>query len=168
MRKEDTAFAKTLAKRLRSFDLNKHPLLGIQDDDAQKTLIFQMVESIRRTRFVQQVAQRSIAPSRKDPDSEYFDPVRAAILCKLEGDVDEAAWLVFLFVHFGKNGKSGYRLIADVYGRLGSGETWTWQAVVSDPIGFRHWLHDNQAHLGTVDGVHRGFGNHRKYQSLHA
>ncbi len=51
MRKEDKALAKTLAKRLKSFEAKVHALPGIQDDDAQSTLIFQMIESFRRTRF---------------------------------------------------------------------------------------------------------------------
>ncbi|MBB6147315.1 hypothetical protein HNQ77_005311 [Silvibacterium bohemicum] len=168
MRKEDLVFAKATSKRLEAFEANVHPLPGIEDEEARRTFIFQIVESIRRIRFVQQVSNRSIAESRKDPATDYFDPVRAAILYKQVGDIDEASWLVFLFVHFGKNVKSGYRLIADVYGRLGHGRVWTWAEVSKDPLEFRHWLDKNQQNLKTLGGIHRGFGNHRKYQSLDA
>ena len=168
MRKEDLVFAEETAKRLKAFEVKTHPLPGIDDGDARRTFIFQIVESIRRIRFVHQVSQRPIAESRKNAGSEYFDPVRAAILHKQAGDVDEASWLVFLFVHFGKNAKSGYRLIADVYGKLGQGGDWTWAEVSKNPLAFRHWLDENQESLKTSDGIHRGFGNHRKYQSLDA
>jgi len=168
MRKEDLVFTKATSRRLKTFEANIHPLPGIEDEEARRTFIFQIVESIRRIRFVQQVSQRSIAESRKNPATEYFDPVRAAILHKQVGEIDEASWLVFLFVHFGKNAKSGYRLIADVYGRLGQGTDWTWSEVSKDPLEFRHWLDKNQQSLKTSGGIHRGFGNHRKYQSLDA
>ncbi|MDE3105920.1 MAG: hypothetical protein KGK08_12165 [Acidobacteriota bacterium] len=168
MRKEDLVFAKATSRRLKTFEANIHPLPGIEDEEARRTFIFQIVESIRRIRFVQQVSQRSIAESRKNPATEYFDPVRAAILHKQAGEIDEASWLVFLFVHFGKNTKSGYRLIADVYGRLGQGVIWTWAEVGKDPLAFRHWLDKSQQNLKTSGDIHRGFGNHRKYQSLDA
>src|ERR1039458_727084 len=168
MRKEDLIFAKAISKRLNAFDEKVHPLPGIEDEDARRTFIFQIVESVRRIRFVQEVSKRSIAESRKDPSTEYFDPVRAAILHKREGELDEASWLVFLFVHFGKNATSGYRLIADVYGKMGQGGVWTWAQVSQDPLAFRHWLDKNQQNLKTSDHIHRGFGNHRKYQSLDA
>jgi hypothetical protein len=127
-----------------------------------------LIESIRRIRFVHQVAERPIAESRKNPATEYFDPIRAAILYKRAGNIDEACWLVFLFVHFGKNAQSGYRLIADIYGKLGQGRTWKWTHVSKDVLAFRHWLDKNQQSLKSSGKIHRGFGNHRKYQSLDA
>lgn len=168
MRNDDLFFARQTFKRLRSFEANIHPLPGIADDPARQTFIFQIVESIRRIRFVHQVSQRPLGESRKDPATVYFDPIRAAILYKRAGEIDEACWLVFLFVHFGKNIKSGYRLIADVYGKLGQGGIWTWVEAVKDTFAFRHWLDKNQQNLKTSDDIHRGFGNHRKYQSLDA
>lgn len=168
MRKEDLAFASEIYNRLNTFDKSVHALPGISAKDAKLTFIFQIIESVRRIRFIQQISQRPIVESRKDPLSEYFDPVRAAILYGGAGDLEEACWLVFLFVHFGKNLKSGYRLIADVYGRLGRGKTWTWKRVSDDPFEFRHWLDKHQSNLKSQGSKHRGFGNHRKYQSLDA
>ena len=168
MRKEDLIFARVTSKRLENYETTVHPLPGIEMDNARRTFVFQIVESVRRIRFVKEVASRPIAMSRMNPSTEYFDPVRAAILCKSTGDIEEAFWLVFLFVHFGKNSKSGYRLIADVYGRLGQGGIWTWSEVSKDPLAFRHWLDANQQRLKTTGTTHRGFGNHRKYQSLDA
>jgi hypothetical protein len=76
------------------------------------------------------------------------------------GEVDEAFWLVFLSVHFGKHAKDGWRLARDVYGALG-GTPWTWVRVSDDLAGFRQWL---DVHQGTLRN--RRFSNHRKYQSL--
>jgi hypothetical protein len=171
LRKDDVAFAKATARRLAAFEANVHPLPGLHAENAKATFIFQIVESIRRIRFVQQISHREIAQSRKNPASEYFDPIRGAMLYFQEGDVDEASWLVFLFVHFGKHSKSGYQLIRDVYGKFGKagkGGIWTWESVSSDPMAFRHWLDENQRALRKTETQHRGFGNHRKYQSLDA
>jgi hypothetical protein len=123
-----------------------------------------MIDSIRRIEFVTTVRSRPIDPSRCDPASPTFDPIRAAILHLRAGRIDEAGWLVFLFVHFGINLKSRYRLIQDVYGGLGQ-MRWDWAAVSHDPIGFRQWLSRNNDELKARGGK---FGNHHKYQSLDA
>ncbi len=168
MRKNDILFAHETSKRLSEFGTKVHQLPGIGQESAKLTFLFQIIESVRRIRFVHQVSQREIAQARKAPSSDLFDPIRAAILYKKTDDLDEAAWLVFLFVHFGKNLKSEYRLLADVYGKLGQTKYWTWNEVSEDPLSFRHWLDRNQRNLKTVGGKHRAFGNHRKYQSLNA
>jgi hypothetical protein len=167
MRNDDLALAKLLEQRLDIFSRTIHPVPGISTREYKSTFVFQLIESVRRTRFVQEVAKRQISDLRKDPTSELFDPLRAAILYLREGALDEAAWLVFLFVHFGKNAKSGYRLIRDVYGKLGSRSKWDWKSVSKNPESFRHWLDKNMPKLRSGD-AHRAFGNHRKYQSLDA
>jgi hypothetical protein len=143
-------------------------LPGIESDAALGTFVFQIIESVRRIRFISQIDARPISPERLNPNSELFDPIRAALIRRRHGDLDEAGWLVFLFTHFGKNLKSGYQLIRDVYGRLGAANPWNWNAVANDVWHFRHWLGRNQAALKTDVHAHRGFGNHRKYQSLDA
>jgi hypothetical protein len=96
-----------------------------------------------------------------------FDPVRGAIFRMRQGENDEAFWLVFIFVHFGKHRQDGYQLARDIYGRLGEQPPWTWEQVSRDPRAFREWLHSQQDTL-KHDGVRRRFGNHRKYESLDA
>jgi hypothetical protein len=96
-----------------------------------------------------------------------FDPVKAAILHMRSGRTDDAFWLVFVFVHFGKHVRDGYQLARDIYGRLGGAPAWDWDHVSDDPRGFREWLHQVQDRL-RGDGVRRRFGNHRKYESLEA
>jgi hypothetical protein len=127
----------------------------------------QLVESIRRLKFVAVLRTRKLSDRRADPDDELFDPLRAAILRQRQGDIEESFWLVFLSVHFGKNPRGGWRYVREIYGRLGDGSRWDWARTSVDPQGFRAWL---AAHLAELKrkGVPGGFGNHRKYQSLDA
>jgi hypothetical protein len=167
MRKEDLKLVPLYKSRLRSFSKTTHSLVGIGDPKAEDVFIFQMIESIRRIRFIKQVSERHISLARKDPDNDLFDPVRAAMLHHAAGDLEEACWLIFLFTHTGKNIKSGYQLLRDIYGKLGTHKVWTWATVSKDPLAFRHWLDKNMPSLRASD-KHRAFGNHRKYQSLDA
>ncbi len=75
------------------------------------------------------------------------------------GNLDEAAWLVFLMTHFAKPADSGWLRLRDVYGMLGNG-LWDWPSVSGNPAAFDTWLAANWISI-------RGkFGNHRKYESL--
>ncbi|MGH9895455.1 MAG: hypothetical protein ACREA0_26415, partial [bacterium] len=89
------------------------------------------------------------------------------VLRQRQGQIDEAFWLVFLSVYFGKNRRTGWRLARDVYGGFGSG-LWDWVRISSRPEDFRQWLAAHQATLRGGDGIARRFGNHRKYESLDA
>jgi hypothetical protein len=129
-----------------------------------KVLVQQVIDSLRRIEFAHLIRDTRVDPARADPANEIFDPLRAAVYWSRRGDLDEAAWLIFLFVHFGKHPKDGYRLLRDIYGGLG-GVRWTWQTVSASPDAFRRWLTVNSDTLKS-DGVKRRFGNHRKYESL--
>lgn len=83
-------------------------------------LFAQLVESVRRVRYVTTVRQRTLSPLRTDPSSALFDPIKAAIMHLQRGDRDEASWLVFLSVHFGRALKSGSALGREVYAGTGS------------------------------------------------
>lgn len=119
----------------------------------------QMVASLRRLDYTRHLLGRDISAERADPSSVLFDPERAAIFHARAGRIDEAFWLTFLSVHFGKNLKHGWKRVRDVYSGLGSGH-WTWARVSADPSAFREWLRQNR------DRIDGGFGNHRKYESL--
>jgi hypothetical protein len=156
-----------LTDRLDHYEAANGPLPGIVEPERRTAFIEQLVDSVRRTLYFEDVLKRPSGTSVADPAAEAFDPLRAAILQERAGNRDEAFWLVFLFVHFGKHRQSGWRLIADIYGRLGGGPLWSWDAVTANVDAFRDWLDDN------VDSIrelkpHRGFGNHRKYESLAA
>lgn len=75
--------------------------------------------------------------------------------------------MVFLFVHFGKHHRAGWRYAREVYGRLGDGSRWDWASTSANPSSFRGWLAAHQGELRR-EGIPRGFGNHRKYESLDA
>ena len=93
-----------------------------------------------------------------------FDPIRAAVLQFRVRNLDEACWLAFLSVHFGRHPVAGYRYAREFYSALGQRAPWTFSTVVADIPGMRNWLNQNELHLRR--GNNRGFGNHRKYLSL--
>ena len=148
-----------LATALKDFSENQRNLPGVVADATRETLAIQMVASLRRLDYTDNIRSRDLSPNRADPRSPMFDPERAAVWHARAGRVDEAVWLVFLATHFGKHGVHGWRLVRDVYSGLGDG-IWTWERVSSDPAAFRSWLRANQHRVGG------GFGNHRKYESL--
>lgn len=168
MSKRDIERRAFLKQRLQEYRADGGACGGIEEESFRGALIEQLIESIHRVEVVQLIASRDISPLRSDPNSLLFDPLKAAVLAQKHSDPEEAFWLVFLFVHFGKNGKSGWRLLRDVYGALGSNQPWDWARVSADPSTFTAWLRASESVLRGDDGVRRGFGNHRKYESLSA
>lgn len=164
MKPREQARAKELDVKLINFDSEKRRLPGIGNPVVRSIFVLQLIDSLRRVEYAHFIRDTKIDPARKDPAAPIFDPLRAAVLYMREGRFDEAFWLIFLFVHFGKHPVDGWRLVQDIYGGLGSG-TWTWERVSADPAAFGIWLADNQRRL-TGDGVTRRFGNHRKYETL--
>jgi hypothetical protein len=165
MRPRDRAQARRLVAALRAFGKAGNSAPGIRSAASRAAFVEQLLESIRRVSFPVVVASRPISPLRREPTTTFFDPIRAAILCARSGKTEEAFWLVFLSVHFGKHARSGWQYVRSVYGRLGTGERWDWSAVSADPEAFRTWLQEHEQALRATGG---GFGNHRKYQSLSA
>jgi hypothetical protein len=153
--------ADRLEAGLVDFSANQRALSGVADPAARKPLAMQMVASLRRLDYSRVISNRDISPDRGDPHSPLFDPERAAVFHLRAGRLDEAFWLVFLSVHFGKNLKHGWRMLREVYSGLGTG-TWTWARVSADPAAFRAWLLANQNQIGG------GFGSHRKRESVRA
>jgi hypothetical protein len=148
-----------------AFDRGQRRLPGIEKPESRQVLNQQLLESVHRVQFVEVIRGRSLSHRRVDPDDEMFDPLKAAILRQRAGDIEEAFWLVFLFVHFGKNPRGGWRYVREVYGRLGDGGRWNWITISANPKGFRAWLCANNEQLRRPGG---GFGNHRKRESLDA
>ena len=167
MRPGDRELARQLEERLLAHEHNVRPLPGIRESANRMAFLEQLVESIRRIKFVQTIRTRPLSARRSDPNDQLFDPLKAAILHQRSGEIEEAFWLVFLFVHFGKNARGGWRFAREVYGRVGEGMCWNWTRVSSDTTGFREWLHAHETELKR-EGVPGGFGNHRKFQSLDA
>jgi hypothetical protein len=150
-----------LDRALLKFSNEDTALLGVRDAPARQTLAKQMIASLRRLDYTAIMINRNIHPDRASPDSDLFDPERAALFHSRNGNPDEAIWLIFLSVHFGKHAKHGWRLLREVYSGLGAAR-WTWERTSARPDAFRKWLRTNRANLRGV------FGNHRKYETLNA
>ena len=168
MRPKDQENFNQLVAQLEDFHAVIRPLPGLIYDERRNTFVEQIIESLHRVEYVRVIRRRNLVLASGSPSSDAFNPLKAALLALRNNQLDEACWLVFLFVHFGKNSRSGWRLLRDVYGRLGGNDRWDWATVSADVDTFKEWLYENQATLRGGDGIHRGFGNHRKYESLGA
>ena len=167
VRPRELELFRRLEAGLRSFQEVRFSLPGISSSASSDTLIEQMIESIRRIKYVEVMRMRQISERRTDPNDSIFDPLKASVVFQRKGQLDDAFWMVFLFVHFGKNVRGGWEYARRVYGRLGSQDRWNWRNTSVDPNAFSEWL---STHRGLIESQSRpgGFGNHRKYQSLDA
>ena len=150
---------KTLTAKLGQFP---GPLPGLKGTSHLQTFVRRLEESERRSRFFSCISQRPGADPSKVAASG-FDPLKSAVWYRNSGDLDEACWLVFLSVHFGKHRTQKWALVREVYN--GQGSRWTWKRTSADTSGFRAWFSKNHelVRVGSGGGL---FGNHRKYESL--
>ena len=167
MRGNYAADAQRIGRSLDAYEASNRPLPGILDPEARRTFIEQVVDSEQRVKYFARLQTRALDPTSVDPTEPGFDPLKAAIIHRDAGQYDEAVWLCFLFVHFGKHRRARWRYLRDIYGRLGQGGLWNWNSTSNDINAFRYWLDDNQDALMAAPGP-QGFGNHRKYESLKA
>jgi len=135
---------------------------GINSDQTLNCFIEQIIDSDRRIRYVNVIRDKSHDQSVCDPRTTSFDPLKAAAWHRSNDNNDEAFWLIFLAIHFGKNLRTGWGLVKGIYGSLNNGAIWTWERVVNDPDAFETWI------LNNLDGLKLSgkYGNHRKYESL--
>lgn len=166
MNRHDLASMAGLNDSLVRFEREQALLPGIRHPQCRDVFIRQLIDATRKVRCISLLGERPIASQRANPGSDLFDPLMAALGHRNAGLFDEACWLVFLSVHFGKHRMSKWRFVKEVYGRLGEPLHWTWNAVSADPRGFRDWLREK--HEVLLRGSQRGFGNSRKYQSMDA
>lgn len=171
MRPRDILLYQTLEQELINYSNNERELVGVASPQYRDILIQQIIDSMRRVEYVYTISDRAVCSARADPSSEMFDPLKASVYFRQHDQIEEAFWLAFLTVHFGKSGDSGWRLARDIYGRLREGSHWTWERTSSNPAHFSQWLRENYQTLranGPIgsDGVVRKFGNHRKYETL--
>lgn len=165
MRPQDRQRAQRLNAALLEHDAAVRPLPGIASAGRRAVLVEQMIDSMRRVEYAKRLSSTKISEDRADPSNPVFHPLKAAVFHYRRGNIDEAFWLVFLFVHFGRDRGGGWRYISGVYGKLGRGGFWDWEAVSADTDEFRNWLATNNVALTSTGG---SFGNHRKYMSLNA
>jgi len=165
LRLKDAENAQRLEKTLIEFSDNVQFMRGIQPDENRLALVEQLIESIRRVDYVYVIREQEHNSERANPNSELFDPLKAAVIYRNSGNIDEACWLTFLSIHFGKHKNTGWRLARDIYGALEGEEIWSWDRVIDRPGGLANWLVENYETL-VADGTPRHFGNHRKYETL--
>ncbi|RQU81940.1 hypothetical protein DF049_00435 [Burkholderia cenocepacia] len=166
MAKNDQNLKALLAQQLQSYRVNGKALPGIANPAALDTLVRQMIESVHRVQYVRRIRDNKdkISQRRTDPKDDMFDPIRAAVWHADRGNLDEAFWIVFLFVACGKSAKTGYALIRMVYGAFQDKFTWTWEQYHQNPNGFSLWLHQRLPAIQKHGGFQ--FGNHRQYESI--
>jgi hypothetical protein len=165
MKESERNLAERLAEGFSNFETDSGALPGLIQIGRRDTLVRQIVDSDRRNRYVAYLLGSDLGASRTDPRSTYFDPLKASIIHTRNGDTDEAFWMVFLFVHFGRHARGGWRYAAEVYGGAGPEQVWTWTCIVGDVEGFRDWIADNAERI-QLGSPRCGFGNHRKYERL--
>jgi hypothetical protein len=136
---------------------------GVAAITARDVLVVQLIESLRRNRYIEHLRNREHSVRVLEFDPNVFDPLMGAMVRSRAGDMDDAFWLVFLSVHFGRHRRTRWALACNFYTRLGEGGLWDWSTVSADVAAVRMWLDANQLSLKSGGA---GFGNHRKYESL--
>lgn len=159
--------AEEIRDELLAFSEEERRLHGVETEKHLETLIRQIEDSVRRVRYVSVIEGRPVSERRADPDDSLFNPLKAAVYFKRQGDLDAAFWNAFLSVHFGKPPRGGWDLVRHFCNRLGQPGEWNWNSVSEDPDAVREWLDEYEDELRDRASPAR-FGNHRKYQSLDA
>lgn len=135
---------------------------GVASEATREVLVVQLIESLRRNRYIDYLRERTHSHRVLEFDREKFDPIMGALFRWRQGDTEDAFWLVFLSVHFGRHRSSRWALCCNFYNRLGDG-SWNWVTASADLLGVRSWLDENVQEL-KAGGAR--FGNHRKYETL--
>jgi hypothetical protein len=143
---------------------NGQPLKGIINPANKDIFIRQMIDSVKRIKYIRLISKGDISEGRINPNDELFDPIKAAVWHYRNGNIDEAIWLVFLLTHFGKHVKYKWELLKAVYGNLGGEDFWSWTKVSHNKDEFLDWLEENEVAIKSKGA----FSNHRKYVSISA
>lgn len=149
-----------IVNTLQTYAQTVSALPGLPTAVERDVLSRQIIASIRREEYFQLIQQRGpILACRADPHDPAFEAELGVVHFLQNGQIDEAAWLIFLMVYFAKPEFDGWMRLKDVYGSLGNGR-WDWGTVSANPVAFTNWLAQNWQSVGGK------FGNHRKYESL--
>jgi hypothetical protein len=162
MRRSEQQLYDTLKFKLETFQVSQ--LVGITSQESQDCFILQIIDSIRRIKYVRVIREKQPSKIYSDASVDFFDPIKAAVWNINQNNTEEAFWLVFLLTHFGKNKKTGWNLIRQIYGAMNNPVYWSWERTRNNFNDFQNWLSNNQDII-----IAQGkFGNHRKYQSIDA
>ncbi|MBN9360691.1 MULTISPECIES: hypothetical protein [unclassified Devosia] len=154
-----------LLEGLAAYEADHGQLPGIADPAARKTLVEQMVSSLRRVEYVHGFRHRpAMSLRRVDPHSTLFDPLKGAFYLGSKGKRDEAVWIAFVGTHFGKHAKDAWKLAANVMGSFGQGPIWNAERYGAHTADFEAMLVAHQHDLKSK-AISGRFSNHRQYQS---
>lgn len=154
---------KDLDRKLQSAESSIR-LPGIRRDAARACLLRQLADSIGRVDYFRLLTSREMVMSSRYLSPANFNPIKTAIWEAQRDNLDEACWLLFLATHFGMNRRTRWQLVWAVYTHIGGRKVWSWKEVSHDVSRFTAWLQNHSEEL-RLNGP---FGNHRKYESLHA
>ena len=107
MRPSDAQRAVELKSALDTYSKRTRKLKGVSNNSSRDAFIEQLLESIRRVKYVEVIRSREVSQQRTIGSNELFDPVKAAIYFLRQGNFDEACWMTFMFTHFGRHPKNG-------------------------------------------------------------
>ncbi|MDR6426713.1 hypothetical protein J2738_002851 [Variovorax paradoxus] len=147
-----------LEASLLEFHKQVMPLHGVVQAENMLAFVAQLIDSLHRVEYVHAIRKRPIGAGRTDPRNPLFDPIRAAVVMSKD-QPEEAFWLVFLATHCGRNLRTEWQLVRELYG-ASEAAPWTWARVLADPQAYADWIEDHH------DEFQGKFGNHRKYESL--
>ncbi|ARU28669.1 hypothetical protein [Cellvibrio sp. PSBB006] len=140
--------------------------IPILEEKAYKdAFIRQLIDSIRRVKYVTITAEKNYSLNVADPYVSNFNPLKAALYHFKNNNLDEAVWLIFISTHFGKSKKSGWLLTQDFYKGPNQNSILTWERVKLGSLETTTWIDNLKSHLANK-APKRVFGNHRKYESL--
>ena len=140
------------------------PFLGLTTQQRRNCWADQIISSLRRIAYTEALRSRDIAPSRVDPHSSAFDPIKGAMYLGRQGNIDGAVCLTFISTHFGKHAIDGWKLARNVYGSFNSGPTWDFAVYGNNQNLFENMLAQNSQNLSNIS-VSGRYSNHRKYES---
>ena len=85
----DRELAQGLEADLLSFDREKRSIPGIHNSTRRKVLIEQLLESVRRVKYVEVIRTLKLSNRRADQNDDLFDPLKAAILCQRRRNIQD-------------------------------------------------------------------------------
>ena len=151
-----------LEGRIVQFENENLEIPGISSPHSREAFILQLIDSIRDIEFCGVLSRKDYAESFSDPHARNFNPLKGARYFHSNDELDEAVWLIFITIWFGKAKPGSWNLIRAFYSGINTNYIWTWENVTNHLDEFHSWLDGEMNNIK----AHGKFGNHRKYETL--
>lgn len=145
-----------------NFEKTHHPIPGLQSAVRKDAFVRQLIDSIRDIEVCGIISRTSYHESFTDPQQMNFNPLKGAKYYFDAGNLDEAIWLVFLAIYFGKARPGKWNFLKAFYGGINSNFVWDWRTITTKKTEFDNWI-GQEINVIKRQGK---FGNHRKRESL--